>query len=118
MGRINIKVLPESGNNILILGVSGKLTDEDYKDVLIPRLESIISEHGKARLLSDMGDKFHGWEPKALWDDAYFRLRNDFEKIGVIGVPKWFEWRLRIAAPMISCEIKSFCPSKCKRAFL
>ncbi len=120
MDRINIKALPESKGNILILSVSGKLTDEDYKDVLIPRLESIIREHGKARLLLDMGDKFHGWEPKALWDDAYFGLkhRNDFEKMGVIGAPKWFEWGLKVASLMISGEIKSFYPSERKRAFL
>ena len=51
-----IQVLPESKENILILRAVGKLTDQDYKDVLIPRLDSIIREHGKARLLLDMGD--------------------------------------------------------------
>ena len=75
-----IKVLPESKENILVLRAVAKLTDQDYKDVLIPRLESIIREHGKARLLLDMGNDFHGWEAAALWDDARFGLahRNDF----------------------------------------
>ena len=50
-----IKVLPESKGNILVFRAVAKLTDQDYKDVLIPRLESIIREHGKARLLLDMG---------------------------------------------------------------
>jgi SpoIIAA-like len=58
--------------------------------VLIPRLELIIREYGKARLLLDMGD-FHGWEAAAMWDDTRFGLthRNDFEKMGVIGGPGW-----------------------------
>ncbi len=120
MSRINIKVLPESKDNILILSVSGKLTDKDYKEVLIPHLESIIRKYGKARLLLDMGDKFYGWEAKALWDDAYFGLRhrNDFEKMGVIGAPKWFEWGLKIASLMIGGELKSFRPNERKLAFL
>ena len=42
-----------------------QLTDQDYKEVLIPRLESIIHEYGKARLLLDMGDEFQGWEVAA-----------------------------------------------------
>jgi hypothetical protein len=107
---IMIKVLTESKGNCLLLSASDKLTDEDYKDVLIPRLESIIKEYGKARLLLDMGDEFHGWEPAALWDDAYFGLthRNDFEKMGIIGGPKWVEWGLKIGAVVISGEIKSF----------
>ncbi len=109
-----IKVSPESKGNILILGAVGKLTDGDYKDVLIPRLESIIREHGKARLLLDMGDEFHGWEAAALWDDSRFGLthRNDFEKMGVIGGPKWVEWGLKIATLAISGEIRSFSSSK------
>ena len=66
-----IKVLPESNGNILIVSASGKLTDQDYKEILIPRLQSIIREHEKAILL-DMGDEFYGWEAAALWDDAHF----------------------------------------------
>lgn len=108
-----IKVLPESKGNILILGAVGKLTDRDYKDVLIPGLEKIIREYGKARLLLNMGDEFHGWEAAALWDDARFGLahRNDFEKMGVIGGPKWVEWGMKIAALVISGEIRSFSSS-------
>jgi hypothetical protein len=114
-----IKVLPESKGNILILSAVGKLTDEDYKDLLIPRLESIIRERGKARLLLDMGDEFHGWEAAALWDDACFGLthRNDFEKMGVIGGAKWVNWGLKIAALAISGEIRSFSSSQREEAF-
>jgi SpoIIAA-like len=105
-----ITISPQSKGNILIISATGKLTDQDYKEVLIPRLEAIIREHGKARLLLDMGDKFHGWEPAAAWDDARFGLahRNDFEKMGVVGGPKWVEWALKIGAVAISGEIKNF----------
>jgi len=107
-----IEVLPDSEGNILILKAVSKLTDKDYKEVLIPRLESIIHAYGKARLLLDMGDKFHGWEAEALWDDARFGLthRNDFEKMGVIGGPKWVEWGLKLAAMIMSGEIRSYAP--------
>ena len=44
-----IEVLPESRGNILGIRASGKLTDADYKDVLIPYLEKIIGEQGMAR---------------------------------------------------------------------
>jgi SpoIIAA-like len=109
-----IKASPESKGNILILSAVGKLTDEDYKDVLIPRLELIIRQHGKARLLLDMGDQFHGWEAAALWDDAEFGFthRNDFEKMGVIGGPKWVEWAMKIAALFMSGEVRSFSSSE------
>ena len=113
-----IKVLPESGGNVLVLKIVGKLTDQDYKNVLIPRLESIIHDHGKTRLLLDMSDDFHGWESAALWDDARFGLahRNDFEKMGVIGGPRWVEWGLKLAAMVVSDEIRSFFPGQREEA--
>lgn len=105
-----INISPESKGNILVISATGKLTDQDYKEVLIPRLEAIISEHGKARILLDMGDEFHGWEPAAAWDDARFGIthRNDFEKMGVIGGPGWVDWSLKIGALFIGGEIRNF----------
>jgi len=113
-----IKVLPESKENILVLRAVAKLTDQDYKDVLIPRLESIIRDHGKARLLLDMGNDFHGWEAAALWDDARFGFahRNDFEKMGVIGGPRWVEWGLKLAAMVVGGEVRSFSPGEREEA--
>ncbi len=113
-----IDVLPGSEGNILVLKAVGKLTDQDYKEVLIPRLESIISAHGKARFLVDMGDEFHGLEAAAFWDDAYFGLkhRNDFEKVGVIGGPRWVEWGLKIATMIMSGEVRCFSPSEREEA--
>jgi hypothetical protein len=113
-GKDMIEVSRESEGNVLVLRAVGVLTDQDYKDVLIPRLESIIKTHGKARLLLDMGDEFHGWEAAALWDDASFGLthRNDFEKMGVVGGPRWVEWGLRLAALIMSGEVRSYPPGK------
>ena len=105
-----IEVLPDSGGNILVLKTAGKLTDADYKDVLIPRLESIIRDHGKARILVDVGVDFRGWEPAAFWDDARFGIthRRDFEKLGVIGGPQWTEWGVKLATLIVCAEIRSF----------
>jgi hypothetical protein len=115
-----IEVLQESKGNVLALRAKRKLTDQDYKDVLIPHLESIIHENGKARLLIEMGDDFHGWEAKALWGDARFGLthRNDFEKMAVGGGPRWIEWGLKLGALIMSGELKSFSSSERVEALL
>jgi SpoIIAA-like len=109
-----IHISDQSEGNVLILEAESKLTDQDYKEVLIPRLESIISEHGKARVLIDLGDEFKGWEPKAAWDDARFGLahRKDFEKMAVICDRRWVDWALKIGALFIEGEIKNFSPSQ------
>ena len=87
-----------------------KLTEKDYQEVLIPRLESLLEEYGKARLLFHMDEQFQGWELGALWDDAKFGLRhrNDFSKVAVVGGARWVEWGVKLFAPLMEGEVKTF----------
>lgn len=104
-----IEIVEQDGN-IVCVQAKGKLTHADYQQVLIPRLEQVIKEHGKARILFAMGEEFHGWEPAAMWDDAKFGMqhRTHFEKCAVVGGPKWIEWATKIATVIVSCECKTF----------
>jgi SpoIIAA-like len=106
-----IEVLPESKGNLLVLRAAGRLTRRDYTDVIIPRLQAVIRDHGKVRFLLD---DFGGWQVAALWEDARFGLshRNDFEKIGVVGGPGWVVWALKLVALVMRCEIRTFSSSE------
>ena len=114
-----IEILPESHGNILGVKGMGKLTELDYKDVLIPRLEGIIKEHRKARCLFSMGVDFQGWELEAAWDDAKFGLthRNDFEKVAVVGGPLWLEWGTKIGGLIMRGEVKTFSEDQLEEAW-
>lgn len=105
-----IEVLAESSGNVLAVKASAKLTDADYKDTFIPRLEEVIAEHGKARLLFTFDESFEGWEPRAMWDDASWGIRhlNDFEKIAMVGAKKWVEWAVKLDAHFMKGTIRTF----------
>ena len=113
-----LEVLPETQGKVLALKATGKLTDEDYKDVLIPRLEAILHEHGKARILLDLGEEFPGMEAAAVLDDLRVGLghRHDFEKVAVVSSSQWIRSLLKMAAGLMSGEIESFFPSERGRA--
>ncbi|NIO39976.1 MAG: STAS/SEC14 domain-containing protein [Burkholderiales bacterium] len=106
-----VEVLPESNRNLLLVRAVGKLTHRDYKDEIIPRLESIIHKHGKIRFLIE---DFTGWEIAAFWDDARIGLtyRTAFERIGIIGAPRWVAWALKLVALVVKGEIRIFAPSE------
>lgn len=114
-----IEILPESQGNILAVKGSGRLTDFDYQTVLIPQLESLIHTYGKVRFLFIMDEDFQGWDLEAAWDDATFgfRHRNDFEKVAVVGGPRWVEWCAKLSAHLLSGEIKTFPPEQVKEAW-
>ena len=105
-----IKILPESQVNILGVKATDQLTDEDYTDIWIPELEKLIDRFGKVRALLYMDENFKGWKLKAMWDDAKFGLkhRSDFEKIAIVGGPKWTSWGVKLSAHLISGEVRVF----------
>ena len=105
-----LRILPETGGDLLAIRANGTLTHEDYEKTLIPRLEAIVSAYGKARLLCDMGSGFAGWEPEAMWDDARFGFqhRNDITRLAVVGGPDWLRWASRLMRHLTDAEVETF----------
>jgi hypothetical protein len=115
-----IEVMSESQGNAIGLKFSGKITTQEYEGTLIPRLEAIFKEHGKARLMYVVGDDFQGAEAGAMWDDTKLGVkhRNDFEKLALVGGPKWMEWLTKLCAKFISGETKTFPLEQLKDAWV
>jgi len=109
-GTSMFKIMHESEGKIVGLRATGKITDQDYQEVLIPSLETLINRYGKIRLLCFMDEGFAGIEAGAIWDDAKFFLphRNDFEKMAVVGGPKWIELIMKLFGPLLEGEMKTF----------
>ncbi len=106
-----IEKLPKSQGNILGLRASGKLTDGDYKDVLVPCIEAIVKEYGKICFLFYLDEGFEGWEPRAMWDDfkvGLGKLKDDFEKFALVGGPKWVQWAMKLDNYLMHGEVKTF----------
>jgi len=103
-----IEELPVDAPGISAFKASGKLTDADYQQ-FIPRLEKLIDEYGKISLFLELED-FHGWEPKAAWDD--FKLGQshpyDFERIAIIGDQAWEHWITLLGKPFTHAQIRYF----------
>lgn len=107
-----IEVQPQSHGNLLVIKASSKLTHDDYENILIPKLSSIIKDHNKAKVLFDFGEHFPGMELEAAWDDTKFGVthRNDFEKAAVVGGDDWVKWGSKLGALITSCPIRTYNP--------
>ena len=94
-----IEIMSESKGNILAVKATEKLTARDYEEVFIPKINQLIEEYGKVRVVVLLAENFSGWEIGAAWDDAVFGIqhRNDFEKMAVVGGPKWVQWATKIS---------------------
>jgi MFS superfamily sulfate permease-like transporter len=84
-----IQLNEENGGKVLILHISGKLVKADYEH-FVNEFERLIRQHGKLRVLFDMGD-LHGWDAGAAWEDIKFDIKHfaDIERLAMVGDKKW-----------------------------
>lgn len=105
------EVLPESQGNILGLKATGKLTKEDYIEVLIPRLESVAKEEGRVHLLLYLDEDFKGWEPMAMVEDfkvGIGKYRKDLGKLALVGGPEWVKLLIELDSILPGAKMKTF----------
>ena len=105
-----IEILPESEGNLVAIRAGGKLTADDYTKSWLPRLRDAIESHGKVRALVYLDETFDGFEVGALWEDTKFGLSHadDFEKVAVVGAPKWVDAVVGLVDHLTSGSLKSF----------
>ena len=105
-----IEFMPESNANVVGIKAGGRLTDADYKEVLIPRLEALFDAHGTLDLLILFDESFEGWDLEAAWDDLSLGLRHraDFRKLALVGAPRWVELTMRLSAFLMKGETRMF----------
>ncbi len=105
-----IEIMSESEGDVLAIRMTGKLTDDDYNNILAPAMEGLIEKHGKVKVLCHFDEDFEGWEAGAMWSDTKFgiRHRKDFLKLAVVGGPKWITWGTKVFAPIVKGEVRTF----------
>jgi hypothetical protein len=106
-----IEFMAESGGNVLGVRATGKLSRADYRDSLMPRTQSLLDRFPRLRVLFLMDEAFQGWSLGAAWTNTTFDVkhRRDFEKVAMVGAPKWEERCVRTAATfLMNGELRTF----------
>ena len=95
--------------NALRLIAPKKLKAEDFRQ-LRPQIDSLISRHGKIRLLID-GSGFDGWENiAALQAHAGFirSHQQKIERIAVIARHNWQHWVIGAVRMFLHPEVRAY----------
>lgn len=98
----------DNGGKVLVVRISGKLSKDDYKQ-LVPEVERLINKVGKLHMLVEMHD-FHGWEAGALWEDIKFDVKHfkDIERLAFVGETEWEKGMSVFCKPFTTAKIKYF----------
>jgi hypothetical protein len=107
--------LPE---NVLGVEAIGKVTDEDYEQVLAPAVKALLEAHGKIRYVYVLGDEFDGWTLGGMWEDAKLGgsdLRA-WEKIAVVTDKDWVRHAVKAFGWMFPGQVRVFALSELEDA--
>jgi hypothetical protein len=75
-----IEVLDGFPDTVVALSAKGRVTRQDYEDVLVPAIGTALRRHDKVRLYYELGSAFGGLDAGAMWED--FK----------VGVGHWSRW--------------------------
>ncbi|WP_210398162.1 STAS/SEC14 domain-containing protein [Motiliproteus sediminis] len=101
--------LEQSSPTALGFLASGRLTDNDYKNFLIPEVKRTLEEQQSIRLLFMM-EGFRGWDIQAAWDDLIFgmEINRRVERIAIVGDRDWEKWMARLTRAFTYGEVRYF----------
>ena len=104
-----IKVIERMPVGTIGLEASGKVTEEDYRDVLVPIVAKAQGQ-GKVRLLYVLGEGFESYSAGAMWADAkvWAKHLDGWERIAIVSDADWMEHAAKAVNWMVSGEIKVF----------
>jgi hypothetical protein len=113
-----IEIIPGMPEKVVAVSAKGKVTGEDYDNVLIPAIEEKLKRHEKIRVLYQLGRDFSGFTAEAMWDDAKVGIRHltRFEKIAVVSDVQWIVGAVKLFAFVIPCPVKIFGNEKLSEA--
>ena len=63
-----ITILEHLPDNVLGVEASGKVTAEDYEQVLIPAVQATFAAHERIRFVYVLGEDFDGWTMGGMWE--------------------------------------------------
>lgn len=85
-----LKLLKESGGNLVCFKAAEVLVEKDYVDIFEPSMQTVLNSHDTFRFFADLSeltglDESSQWESGAILADN----RDKCERAAVVGGPSW-----------------------------
>lgn len=96
--------------DLVAFEAEGRISDSDYKDILVPAIDAAVAAHGKVRIVLRFGPAFEGYTAHAMLDDALLGLAHwsHFERLAIVTDVDWIDHGLRLFAPLIPGKTRVF----------
>ncbi|MCW3047842.1 MAG: hypothetical protein JWO74_2126 [Solirubrobacterales bacterium] len=116
-----VEVILDMPPGTLGFRITGRLTRQDYVDVLVPPLRKAVEAGERLRVLYAIGPGLH-MEPAALWEDLKvdvelgIRHRDAWERVAVVTDLDWLWRAFELFSWMVPGEMRLFRESEFEQA--
>jgi hypothetical protein len=104
-----IKVIENMPVGTIGVEAAGKVTEDDYRNVLVPAVSAAL-ERGDVRLLYVLGKDFDSYSARALWADTKLLAgnRKAWKKVAIVSDADWLENSIKAFGWLMPGEVKVF----------
>ena len=106
--------IPNITEGVISLFASGRLSTEDYAQILQPMIDKYQDSTGKVCLYIEADVLLEGWQQQSLAGSGEVQLPN-FEALVLVGGPDWFGNAVKLLGPFMQGEVAWF-PLELKQA--
>ena len=97
---------------VLGLEAVGKVTEDDYRDVLLPQVTAAL-ERGELRMLYVLGREFDSYSAGAMWADTKMtkvvaKHRKSWKKLALVSDADWLENSVKAFGWLMPGEVRVF----------
>ena len=102
--------IPDLPDAVVGIKASGEITADDYRNVLVPAVDTALEGEHKLRFLYVLGKDVTGFSPGAAWQDTKIGVGHytRWEKVAVVSDKEWLRHSVDIFGYLIPGEIKAF----------
>ncbi|MCG9728386.1 STAS/SEC14 domain-containing protein [Shewanella sp. Isolate13] len=96
--------IPDIAKGVISLFASGRLSTEDYGQIMQPLIESYRDTTGKTCIYVEADVLLEGWQHESLAGSGEVQLPN-FDALVLVGGPDWFGNAVRLMGPFMQGEV-------------
>jgi hypothetical protein len=113
-----IEIIESFPSNVVGAIAKGRITRNDYDEVLIPRIKQTLQRHEKIRCYYELGPEFSGMDAGAVWEDMIlgFEYLLRWERVAAVTDINWIAHALNAFRFLMPGRMKVFPTSETAQA--
>src|SRR5579872_3105621 len=105
-----ITVLSGFPDDVVAVRATGRVTRDDYAQVLVPAIERALSSHKKLSCYYELAPEMQGFDVGAMWEDARVGIAHltRWERIAVVTDVEWLRTAANLFRFLVPAAVRVF----------